>query len=127
MIDESFFERIRTEFVMSTKEGLSRDHIADYYGVDREEFNAFINSNEEALQEERRAKFQLKRELLRATKDKGNHKEILKMFGNDQAQVQIEFKRGDMRTPDEIQITNTESHEKKSLACLLSSRDFSKS
>ncbi|WCP84212.1 hypothetical protein PQE20_27425 (plasmid) [Vibrio harveyi] len=127
MIDESFFERIRIEFSTHTRAGFTRNDIADAFCVDREEFSSFIDSNEEALQEERRAKFNLKGDLLKATKDKGNHKEILKMFGNDQAQVQIEFKRGDMRTPDEIIITNTESHEKKSLACLLSSRDFSKS
>lgn len=127
MIDEKFFERISSDFVQYTKEGLSRDDIADSYGVDRAEFSDFINSNEEALQEERRAKFQLKRELLKATKDKGNPKEILKMFGNDQAQVQIEFKRGDMRTPDEIQITNTGTGVKKSLASLLSSQDCLKS
>ena len=117
-IDVDFFE-IEDEFISCIEDGLSRDDAALLFDYDPKEFSAYIESNEDALKAERRAQVKVKRDLLKAAKDKGTVKAINEYFGDVTPELTVEFKRGDMRTPDEIIITNTEGFEKKSLSLLL--------
>lgn len=118
------FESIEDSFFEAIKNGMSRSDVADAFGFDRKEFSDFIESDEYAFKEERRAKFQAKQARmtgLMLQAEKGNMKAIEALSDSSgDAQLKVEFKRGDMRTPDEIIVTNSEGFEKKSLSHLLS-------
>nr|AKN36031.1 hypothetical protein [Vibrio splendidus]AKN36676.1 hypothetical protein [Vibrio sp. FF_482]AKN37850.1 hypothetical protein [Vibrio tasmaniensis]AKN38757.1 hypothetical protein [Enterovibrio norvegicus]AKN38943.1 hypothetical protein [Aliivibrio fischeri]AKN39146.1 hypothetical protein [Vibrio kanaloae]AKN39935.1 hypothetical protein [Vibrio sp. FF_307] len=127
MIDLDSFEEIKDEFISCVEDGLTINDIADGFGFDRQDFSDFVESNSDALAAYRKGKFTFKRDLMKTAKTKGTVKAIQELIGDDSSKLSVEFKRGDMRTPDEIIITNTESHEKKSLESLLYSEACLKS
>ena len=117
------FDDIRDEFFDSIKSGLSRFDIADGYGYDREAFNNFIDNNKDALKEERRARFQLKKSRMQGLvlkAEKGDMKAIEALDGlSGDAKFKVEFVRGDLRSEDELEqldqiyVSNLSNGEKK--------------
>lgn len=124
------FHAIEDEFSLHIEDGMSRADIADFFGYDRQEFHEFLDSDDYALSVERKAKFKAKKSRLRGltiAAEKGNMKAIEALTDESgESHLKVEFKRGDMRTPDEIMVTNSEGFEKKSLSLLLS-EGYSKS
>lgn len=131
MITLEDFYSYEEEFSKYTEDGMSRSDIADFFGLDREEFHTFIENEPYAKKVELKAKFVEKSSRISALKTaaaKGNMTAINALDANDGTPpLKVEFVRGDMRTPDEIIITNTETHEKKSLESLLYSEACLKS
>lgn len=124
MCEDFEFYAIEDEFALYTENGMSRGDIAAYFGYDVAEFSKFIDADPYAVKVERKAKFKAKQARMKGLMlqaEKGNMKAIEALSDSSgDAQLKVEFKRGDMRTPDEIIVTNSEGFEKKSLSHLLS-------
>ncbi len=123
-INSDFFAEIEDTFSDLIECGLTRDDVADNFGIAREEFNRFVSGDDYALAIERKAHVKYKLDIQRGRMEavkKGNST-VLKSLSPEQEapKLTVEFKRGDMRTPDEITISNTETGSKKSLASLQS-------
>ncbi|MDG3395137.1 hypothetical protein P5E67_05035 [Vibrio parahaemolyticus] len=121
MTEDKFYE-IEDIFREYITIGLDIDVVADAFEEDRDEFKAFVNSDPYAkkIYLKCKSEFQIQLQKGRMEAIKKGNTTALKMYEEPKAPptVTVKFIRGDMRTPDEIEITNSEGAEKKSLESL---------